>query len=351
MKNLIRNCIYQGKNLIRDFGLSFWTLLYPLILVSFFNIAFSGMMDMKLENINVGIVDGNPIEYILEDIEFINIHKIDEGEETEKLDSEEIDGFIDEDLNLLVKKSGINQTIIKEILDQVKQMEKLNRPFENYDFEVDYIVDKNQKGNPIMVTFYSLIAMVSAYGIYAGISTISLIQANLSNIGERISITPLKKRSFLFAGVIVSLLLNLAANGLLILFIKYILKIDLLINLKYSIALIIIGNLFGVSLGIFIGASNKKSMNTKVLIGIVSTTFLSFLSGLMGPWVKVLIDEYIPILARINPISIISDNLYRINLLESTKSVGEGILILSIYCVILISTSYMFLRGKSYDSL
>ncbi len=132
---------------------------------------------------------------------------------------------------------------------------------------------------------------------------------------------------------------------------KYILKIDLLMNLKYSIILIIIGNLFGVSLGIFIGASNKKSMNTKILIGVASTLFLSFLSGLMGPWVKTLIDEHIPILARINPISIISDNLYRINLLESTKSVGEGILILSIYCVILISTSYMFLRGESYDSL
>jgi ABC-2 type transport system permease protein len=351
MKNLIRNCIYQGKNLIRDFSFSFWILLYPLILVSFFNIAFSGMIDMKLENINVGIVDGNPIEQILEDIEFINIYKIDEEEKTEKLDNEEIHGFIDEDLNLLVKKSGINQTIIKEILDQIKQMEKLNKPIENYDFEVDYIVDKNQKSNSITVIFYSLIAMVSTYGISAGIVTVSLIQANLSNIGERISITPLKKKSFLFAGIIVSLLLNLASNGLLLLFIKYILNIDLFMNLKYSIILIVIGNLFGVSLGIFIGASNKKSMNTKILIGVASTLFLSFLSGLMGPWVKVLIDEHIPILARINPISIISDNLYRMNLLESTKTIDEGILILSIYCVILISTSYMFLRGKSYDSL
>ena len=194
MRNLIRNCIYQGKNMIRDFGFSFWTLLYPLILVSFFNIAFSGMMDMKLENINVGIIDGNPIEQILEDIEFINIYKIDEGEEIEKLDSEEIHGFIDENLNLLVKKSGINQTVIKEILDQIKQMEKLNKPIENYDFEVDYIVDKNQKSNSITVIFYSLIAMVSTYGVYAGISTISLIQANLSYVGERISITPLKKK-------------------------------------------------------------------------------------------------------------------------------------------------------------
>lgn len=283
MKNLIRNCIYQGKDMFRDFSFSFWALLYPLILAMFFNIAFRGMMDMKLDDIDVGIKDGNSIEYVLKEIEFINIHKITEDKIMEKLDSEEIHGFIDEDLNILVKKSGVNQTIIKEIIEQVNQMESLGRPIENYDFEANYIVDRNQKANSIVVVFYSLIAMVSTYGTSAGIVTVSLIQANLSNIGARISITPLKKKNFLLAGAIVSLLLNLAANGVLLLFVKYILNIELFNEIKYTAILIIIGNLFGVSLGIFIGASNKKSMNTKVLMGVACTLFLSFLSGMMGP--------------------------------------------------------------------
>lgn len=351
MKNLIRNIIYQGKNTIRDYGFSFWVIVYPLILAMFFNIAFRGMMDMELENIDVGIVDGNPIEQVLEEIEFINIHKTDKRDAMEKLNNEEIHGFIDEDLNLIVKKSGINQTIIKEIIEQIKQIQKLNRPIENYDFEANYIVDRNQMANSIIVVFYSLIAMVSTYGINVGISTVSLSQANLSNIGARINITPLKKKSFLLAGVIVALFLNLLANGVLLLFVKYVLKIDLLKNLKYSLILILIGNLFGVSLGVFIGASNKKNMNTKILIGVASTLFLSFLSGMMGPWMKDVIDEYIPILARLNPISIISNNLYRINILESTKTVGEGIMILFSYCAVLIFLSYMFLRRKSYDSI
>ncbi len=337
--------------MLRDFSFSFWSLLYPIILVSFFNIAFSGMIDMELENIDVGIGENNSIEYILEEIEFINIHKMNEEEVIEKLGNEEIHGFIDDNLDIQVKKSGINQTIIKEIVEQIKQMQRLNRPIENYDFEMDYIVDRNQKANSIIVVFYSLIGMVSTYGTSAGIVTVSLIQANLSNIGARISITPLKKQSFLLAGIIVALLLNLAANGVLLLFIKYILKIELFNEIKYSSILIIIGNLFGVSLGVFIGASNKKTMNTKVLMGVAITLFLSFLSGMMGPWVKVLIDQYVPILAKINPISIISNNLYRINLLQSTKTVGSGILILSAYCLALISISYVFLRRKSYDSI
>lgn len=351
MKNIFRNCIYQGKNLFRDFGFSFWSLIYPLIMAVFFYTALSGVLNSELENINVGIDSENPIVYILEEIDFLNIHEITEDEIVKKLDNEEIDGFIDRDLNIKVKESGINQTIIKEVVEQIKQMEKLNRPIENYDFEADYILDRNQKANSLVIIFYSLIAMVSTYGIFAGIETVSLIQANLSNIGERLNITPLRKSKFLLAGVIVALFLNLFANGILIIFIKYALKINLFNEIKYSAILLIMGNLFGVALGVFIGASNKKSSNVKTLIAIAITLALSFLSGMMNPEIKVMIDENAPILSRINPISIITNNLYRINLLESTKSVGEGILILSIYCIVLIFTSYIFLRRKNYDSI
>ena len=83
------------------------------------------MMDIELTNIDVGIVDEKPIEQVLEEIEFINIHKITDEEVIEKLDNEEIHGFIDEDLNLTVKKSGINQTIIKEIIEQIKTNGKI----------------------------------------------------------------------------------------------------------------------------------------------------------------------------------------------------------------------------------
>ncbi|MBV1820122.1 ABC transporter permease [Clostridium cochlearium] len=351
MKKLFSNCIYQGKNLFRDFGFSFWSLIYPLIMAVFFYTALNGILDMKLEDINVGINSENPIAYILEEIDFIKIHKITEDVIGEKLEKEEIDGFIDDDLNLLVKESGINQTIIKEVVEQIKQMKKLNRPIEKYDFSADYILNRNQKANPIIIMFYSLIAMVSTYGVFAGIQTVSLIQANLSNIGQRLNITPLKKSKFLLSGVIVALVLNLFSNGILLGFIKYVLKLNIFTEIKYSSILIIMGNLFGVALGVFIGSSNKKNDNVKTIIAIAITLILSFLSGMMSPGTKVMIDKKVPILSKINPISIITNNLYRINLLESTKSVGEGILILSIQSIILIFISYIFLRRKNYDSI
>jgi ABC-2 type transport system permease protein len=351
MNNLFRNCIYQGKNLFRDPGFLFWALAYPLVLVVIFNAAFSGMMNFEARNINVGVGNDNQIAYILKEIEFLNIHVISDDKVLEKLESDEITAFIDNKLNLTVIKSGINQTIVKEVVEQIKQTSMLNRPVTEINFSVDYLADRNQKANNVAVTFYALIAMVSLYGIFAGIETVSLIQANLSSVGVRINVTPLKKGHFLLAGAIDALLLNLLSNGILLLFITYVLRITLFNELFYTSILIILGNFFGVTLGIFISASNKKSSEAKILMAIAFTLFLSFFSGLMGPWIKIIIDQKAQILTRLNPISIITNNLYRLNLLGSTRSAGEGIIVLSLYCIVLILGAYLFLRRKKYDSV
>ena len=351
MEGLFRNCIYQGKNIFREKSFLFWTLIYPIVLAIFFYTGFSGIINAELEKVEVGIDSNNPIVFILEDIELFNIHKMTEDQASIKLEKDEIHGFIDGDLNLLVAKSGISQSIIKEVLDQVRQTVKLNKPMEDLDFSKDYVIDKDQNASGIIIIFYSLIGMVSTYGLFSGIETVSLIQANLTNLAKRLNVTPLKKKEFLLAGVIVSLSLNLLANGLLLIFIKYILRINLFTEIKYSLIFIILGNIFGVALGIFIGVSNKGSTNTKVLLSLMITLFSSFISGMMSPNVKVLVDENMPLLARLNPMSIMTNNLYRINLLGITEGVREGIITLSIYSLILIGISYMFLRRKTYDSI
>lgn len=351
MKNIIWNVVYQGKNFYRDKSFLFWCLIYPLIMAIFFYTAFSGLINIEIENINVGIDSQNPIRFILEEIEFLNVHKISEGEVKEKLENDEIQGFIDKDLNLSVKKSGLNQTIIKEILDQIKQMGELRVPFEKFDFSIDYVLGRNQKADAIIIIFYSLIAMVSAYAIFPAMEIVGIIQANLSNVGKRMNITPLRKNDFLLGGVVISLTLNLLSNIVLLLFIKYILKINLFTETKYSTIFIIVGNLFGVALGMFIGSSNKQSGNVKTLLGIGTTLVLSFFSGMMSPDIKIMIDQKIPIVSKINPLSIITDNLYKINLLENTQNVTQGILTLLAWSTILICISYGFLRRKTYDSI
>ncbi|MFA5577283.1 MAG: ABC transporter permease [Tissierellaceae bacterium] len=351
MKRLARNLFYQGKNLLGEKALIFWGIIYPLIMALFFHTAFSGIMNIELESIAIGIDKDNPVRYILEEIEIIDVHVLKDVEAKEKLEDEDIGGYIDGDLKLLVKKSGINQTVIKEILDQIKQMEKLGLPMERFDFSANYIEDKNQRADTIIIIFYSLIAMVSTYGLFSGIETVSLMQANLSNVGKRLNATPLKKKDFLLAGIIVSLSINMLSNAILLIFIKHFLKLKLFTGLLYSGILIILGNLFGVGLGILIGASSKRNANAKTILGIFITLVLSFLSGMMSTDIKIMLDKRLPLVGKVNPISIITNNLYKINLLGNTKNAIGGMTILGIYCLMLIFLSYGFLRGKTYDSI
>ena len=351
MKDIWRNIIYQGKNMFRDTSFTFWGLMYPIILAGFFYIAFSGITDFQLENINVGVGEGSQIVSILENIDVVNIVIVPKDKVEESLKDGSIDGFMKDDLNIVVMESGLNQTIIKGIADQILQTFSLGKSIENLDFNIDYLTGKNQQANGILVIFYSLIAMVSTYGVFAGIETVILSQANLSPIGARINITPIKKSTLLISGMIIGLLINMSANILLLVFLQYILKLKLISNLFYTGIFILLGNLFGISLGLFIGSSNKKSPGVKTMYSIMITMFLSFLSGLMNAEIKILIDQKAPLLSKYNPIAIVSNSLYRINLLEVTSNLTVGMLILLVYSIILIGISFLFLRRSQYDSI
>lgn len=350
MKSICRNSIYMFKNMTRDMSFTFWELIYPIVLVSFFYVAFSGIMSGEIEDINLGIEKDNKSAYILETVDILNLVEIEKDDINRALENEKIDGFVNNDLNLLVNKSDLNQTIIKTILDQINQSMLLNESIGKLDPSVNYLKGEAQQSNIIIIIFYSLIAMVSAYGVFPGIEITNLVQANLTPLGARINTTPVKKSTLLISGIVVGLFMNLASNTLLLLFIHFILKLDIIANLPNTILFILLGNLFGISLGIFIGISSRKSEGFKSMLAIVSTLFLSFIAGLMSPDIKYVIEDKFPIVARINPMSIITNNLYRVNSLNS-KADLNGALLLVLYSSILMMLSYMFLRRRRYDSI
>ena len=351
MKELGRNIIYQSKNLFRDLSFTFWGLMYPIILASFFFITFSGITNFELEPINVGVGSDNPYTSILEEIDILNVIQVEEKNIANSLDSEKIDGYIKSDLNIVVDRSNLSQTVIKGISEQILQTMALGESIQNIDFSVDYLSAKTQQAKGILVIFYSLIAMVSTYGVFAGIEAVNLTQANLSPLGARINITPIKKSTLLFSGMIVGLLINIASNILLLVYLQYVLKLELFTNLAYSSIFILLGNIFGISLGLFIGSSNKKAPGVKTMLSIVFTLFLSFLAGLMSPDIKVAIDKSFPLVSKLNPMSILTNSLYRINLLGNTNNLTQGMVALVVYSLLLLGASYLFLRRSQYDNI
>lgn len=91
--------------MFRDMSFTFWGLLYPIIVATFFYVAFSGITNAELETINIGIEKGNPVASILEEIDVVNVIMLEENLAASSLESETIDGYIKEDLNIIVNKS------------------------------------------------------------------------------------------------------------------------------------------------------------------------------------------------------------------------------------------------------
>lgn len=353
MSIFLREVKYTLINLSRDKMFVFWTFMYPIILASFFYLAFGKLLTAPDFTIQVGIHPENQIKGILKDIEILKLQEMDSADVEKALTEKEISSYIDKDSNLVVMQSDMSQTTVKNILDSIKQMfyffENSNTISE-IDFSKRYVEVKEQSISPMSIIFYTLLAMVSFYGFFGGIEIMSNFQANISELGKRMNLSPIKKGRYILSAVLITFGLNVFANLTVILFINYVLKIELFVNYGQSILMVLLGNIWGICFSIYIGSESRISAPMKNVIGIALPIFLASLAGMISVDIKGMILKHFPIIDRINPISIITNGLYRANLLSRPEIVWEGVGILLGMSFFFIILSVQALRRNQYDS-
>lgn len=354
MRIFLRETKFTLLNLSRDKSFLFWTFMYPIIMAVFFYLAFGKLLTEPDFTINVGIAEESQVKGILKEIDILKVRELTPEAGKEAMKAGEISVYVDENSDIQVMQSGMAQTTVKNILDTIKQMFYF---FENgkmngeVDYSKSYVKVKEQSVSPMSIIFYSLVAMVAFYGYFGGVEVMNNFQANNSELGKRMSISPIRKGRYVLSSVIVSFSLNMFSNLLLIFFINYGLKINLFVDYSQSLFLVLLGNLWGISFGVLIGSLSSLSAQVKNAIGIGLPLFFSFLSGMMGVGIKAMIVKYLPIAEKINPVSIITNGLYRINLLSRPEIYWEGILVLIAMPILFLLLSVAALRRKQYDSL
>ncbi len=329
----------------------FWTVFYPILLSWLYFAAFSSAFNFSQNKINIGIEKNNPYYTEISFIPIFTVVDIEENNTDAALRNKQIDGFIQNDFSLRIMNDGINQTIIKSVLDQIKQTHKLGVFINPFDYGKSYIKSINEKNNSPLILFYSLLAMVSIYGMFGAMSIPFLMQANISKIGARISTTPLNRFASYMSGLIFYTLFNLAANILYIFFVTYILKISFITNLGTTLIILLFANIFGVAYGMFIGSLPIANENIKTLFCVFSSLFLSFLSGMMSPAVKLMLDKVVPAVNKINPIGILTDNLYNVNVLQEYNLITSFMIVFITITVLLLIAIFVNSRKVQYDSL
>ena len=218
-------------------------------------------------------------------------------------------------------------------------------------YKKNFIENKNEQNNSMMILFYSLLAMVSIYSMFGSISIPERIQANISKLAVRMSAAPIKRFRIYLCGVLFFVCFNLASNLLYIGFVMLVLKINLITDFAVTVPLLLYANVFGTAFGLCIGSIPKLTESTKVMLCVFSSLFLSFLSGMMSVNIKIALDSSFPLLGKINPIALFTDMLYNINILHEYDLAPLFFTVYSGFIALFLTVAFFNAREVQYDSL
>ena len=389
---MLHNFKYTLKTLFKNKILIFWTFAFPLIMATFFNMAFKNITNSeKLDIIDIAVVNNeeyqnneiyrNTLEQLSDSNEdqLFNIVYVDEQQAKELLNDNKITGYIklEETTKIVCKESGINETILKYVTEEIeeksimiknlseKEIEKEIKTG-NYNINYDELTNKikelmqtetnikdvsSKKLDYAMIEYYTLIAMACLYGGTISMNVINKKLPNMCNIGKRISVSPTKKKTTILSSLISSYITQLIGLALLFIYTIFILKVDYGTNTPLIILLGMAGSLTGLSLGLLIGTIIKKNENIKIGILIGITMLGCFLSGMMGITMKYIIDKNIPLINKLNPAAIITDGFYSLYYYDTLDRYWYNIISLLIISLILILISANSLRRQKYDNI
>lgn len=378
---------------MRDKSALMWSLLFSLALGTLFYAAFHSIYaSARHTTVPVALVDApDGFEKQLNDLTYDDGTKLLKASSMERTKAErllkqkKIDGIIDlsdmRDIKLVVAESGIRQSILTSVVGVFRQysilMESLVRKYiaelpGNAKKEAlleQFLKDKLQKqvtervdaveskplsgGNkdPYVAYFYSLIAMVCMMSSMAGLAVPVSCQANLSDVGARVNVSPVSKPVYELAGFLAALVVQTGIVMIGLVYFIYILRIDFGGRIPAIFLTAALGTLLANSLGFFVG--HLGSISNKAKESILMTLIIGggFLSGLMYLNMKMDIEKSVPLINRINPSSVITDAFYCLNMFPGSARYIRSIVYMVVMAAVFLVGGLLMSRRKSYASL
>ncbi len=405
---MLRTTCYNFLLTFRERTLIFWTLAFPIILGCLFKFALGGIDDSyTFEAIPVAVVevektdsDFNFTDVLDEVTDDLIIPKYieDKAEAKTLLLDEKVYGIyiVDgDDISLIVSDNNLKSSILNMILETYDQQsaiidqitddkkEKLESEIqdavkngsyididklkENLENDINDIIDSSNINdmayiknvslggrdvNSVTPYFYALMAMACLYACFLGEAVAKRIQANISPIGVRVSLSPIHRFKLILSNGISAYVVSLF-NILIILvvFACVFNSIDISYHPFYAVLTCIMGCLIGVSFGIFIHSIGKWSAAIKGAILLGASMTCSFFSGLMVSNMKDIIEKTVPILNKINPAALIADSFYCICVYEDIDRIWMNLFNMGIISMIFLIAAWLLTRRVSYDSI
>lgn len=362
---------------VKNFATTFWPLIFPLLLGTMFYFAFGNIDDADFETVQVGIVKEEEPDTLflmfLDQVENNGNHLIAAQELSgtaalAKLENEEISGiyYVGKAPSLTVAANGIPQSILQSVLTSyetgkstIRQIVRTHpsglwKGIQKMLNQQEPITQVSLGGHTINGTvqfFYALIAMTCLYGCFIGFGSAITLQANITALAARRCVTPTHKLKLILSEQIASFLLGYFDVIVLLVYLRYILKLDFQGKIGPMLLISFFGSLIGVSIGIFVGSLGKMKEGVKIGIILGISMICSFLSGLMNNTMKDIVEKNAPFINRINPAALISDAFYCINVYDDLGRYYRNLITLAVMSVVLVTASFLLIRRENYDSI
>ena len=134
-------------------------------------------------------------------------------------------------------------------------------------------------------------------------------------------------------------------------FLRFVLRVNFGGSLLLLYLAAILSGCLGVAFGFFIGSIGKMRHEGKSAIAITVSMALCFLSGLMMGNIKGILATKAPWVNRFNPVAIISDSFYCLNMYSDYRRFITKIIGILIYIAVFTVLGVLFTRRKKYASI
>lgn len=373
---------YYLKSILRQKETLCWTLLFPIALGTLFFAAFSGLSeDESLNTIPVAAVleeEDIALKSLLEVLgepgeeQFLEVTYATEEEALSLLEQKKIIGILHGgnpatlSVSAQMNNMQMEQSILSAIVDQYnaiydgienvamtnpEKVEAVIRKLSegtNYNEEITYT---DGTMDEMVSYFFNLIAMTCLYSSMTGLQIAIRNQANLSSLGARRSLSPTHKLISIFGEITASCLFQSVLVWISLFYLNFVLKVNFGSQFGYMMLASLVGCIFGISFGFFVGCIGKMEEAIKLGILMVITMFNCFLSGLMVQNMRIQVERVCPWYNKINPAALISDSFYALSVFQSHDRYFKNLATLFVMAVCLCFAGFFIVRREKYAAL
>ena len=274
-----------------------------------------------------------------------------------------------QDIYLLVNGNGVKHSILSTIISEYKleagkAIDTINDDHENLERSseimdestesIEYIEAKSTAGDnkdPFIAYFYNLIAMIAIMGSTASLNVIVMSQANQSDVGIRVDMSPSIKIIHELAQLLAVVILQSIILIFTLTYLIFILGINFGGNITFIYLTTLLAGLVGDTLGFMIAHLGKISIDKKEAFQMAIFLGGGFMSGLMYGDMKIIVEQKAPWFNRINPSAVITDAFYALNVFGVGPRYYRALMYILITSGVMLLIGCILSRRSSYKSL